>query len=190
MAAQLDELRGLNADLDGRWRQQAEQLGRQLQQLEQQRDEIARQTRELLALEQRRAASNRVGGLFALLVLTGVAALGVHGWPWLRGAVEDLSRVSIGVTELAPELRAVRGQVNALTSNGGQTDGAMAALREDVAGVRSDLSSLRQAVDTLSEAKGPVLVNTGGRRTAAYTPPHSVAVRSNPYRTTRPMMPW
>lgn len=190
MTAQLDELRRLNADLDSRWRQQAEQVDRQLLQLEQQRDQIAQQTRALLALEQRRAASTRVGTLLALLAVVGVSALGFHGWPWLRAVAEDVNRVSIGVTALAPQLQTVRGQVLALTSDDGPMDRAVASLREEVAGVRSDLGSLHRAVDNLSEGKGAVQANAGERPSTANTRPHQAKAMANPYWTARPMMPW
>lgn len=190
MSGQVDELRRLNADLENRWRKQVDDIERQLQQLDQQRDQIARQSRELLALEQRRAASGRVGALLALLAFAGVAALGVHGWPWLRGVAEDFDRMSAGVAELAPQLQAVRGQVTALGSDEGQMDGAMASLREDVAGVRSDLSSLRRAVDTLSEGKGAAPTNVADRRGSATTWPYNATTMTSPYRTGRPMMPW
>lgn len=190
MMAQLDALRRLNAELDSRWREQSEQIERQRHQLEQQRDAIARQTRALLALEQRRAASSRVGALLALLTLVGVAALGLHGWPWLRGVAEDVNRVSSGVAELAPQLQAVRGQMAALSVDAGPMDNAMAALREDVAGMRSDLGALRRTVDTLSEVKGTLPAKAGDRRSTANTRPHNATTMTNPYWTARPMMPW
>lgn len=190
IAEQIEALRRLNADLDRRWRQQSEQLERQRRQLEQQRDEIARQTGALMALDQRRASSNRVGALLFLMALAGVAAVGFHGWPWFRGVAEDVNRVSLGVAEIAPQLKAVRGQMAALSGDEGLTESAMAALREDLAGVRSDLGSLRQAVDVLSVARGAVAANTGDRRSTASTRPHYATTMTNPYRTARPMMPW
>lgn len=190
MMAQLDALRRLNAELDSRWRQQSEETERQRHQLEQQRDAIARQTRALLALEQRRAASNRVGALLALLTLVGVGALGLHGWPWLRGVAEDVHRVSSGVAELAPQLQAMRGQMAALSVDAGPMDSAMAALREEVAAVRSDLGALRRTVDTQSEVKGALPAKAGERRSTASTRPHNATTMTNPYWTARPVMPW
>lgn len=183
-AEQIDQLSRLNADLESRWRDQAEQLERQMHELTQQRDQIAQQGRQLLALEQRRAASARRGVLLGLLALTVVAALGFHGWPWLRAVAEDFDRLGAGVAELAPELAAVRGQMASLRSE----TGTATALRKDLAGVRSDLSSLRQAVDALSERESAVPADAGGRR--SQTLPHNATTMNNPYRTMRPMMPW
>jgi hypothetical protein len=190
MTEQIEAFRRLNADLDRRWRQQSEQFEGQRRQLEQQRDEIARQTRALMALDQRRAASNRVGALLILLALAGVAAVGFHGWPWLRGVAEDVNRASVGVAEIAPQLHAVRGQMAALSGDEGPMESAMAALLEDLAGVRSDLGSLRRAVDILSEGKGAVAANAGDRRSTASTRSHNATTMTNPYWTARPMMPW
>lgn len=190
MMAQLDTLRCLNAELDSRWREQSEQIERQRHQLEQQRDAIARQTRALLALEQRRVASSRVGALLALLTLVGVAALGLQGWPWLRGVAEDVNRVSSGVAALAPQLQAMRGQMAALSVDPGPVDSAMAALREDVAGVRSDLGALRRTVDTLSEAKGALPAKASDLRSTANTRPHNATTMTGPYWSAPPVMRW
>lgn len=188
LTEQLEELRRLNGALESRWRDQAEQLERQLQALTQQRDQIAQQTRQLLALEQSRAASARKAVLLGLLALAGVAAVGFHGWPWLRAVAQDVHQVSAGVTELAPQLAAVRGEMVSLSSDKGEMGSAVASLREDVAGVRSDLGSLRQAVDTLSGTEGAVPASAGNRRSNRL--PHTATTMNNPYRTMRPMMPW
>ena len=183
----LVELDRLNADLDRRWRSQAEQLQEQSRQLEQQRDEIALQTRQLHTLEQRRKRSGRLGVLLALLAISGVGALGFHTWPQVQHLAGHLNRVSTGAGQATPELLAVRGQLTSLTSELGQMGSAMTSLRENVSGVRSDLGTLRQTVDTLPVRSGVVQANAHG---AARPSPRSATTMANPYRGMRPMMPW
>ena len=183
----LIELDRMNADLDRRWRSQAEQLQEQSRQLEQQRDQITLQTRQLQALEQRRQRSGRLGILLALLVISGVGALGFHTWPQVQHLAGHLNRVSMGADQAAPELLAVRGQLTSLTSELGQMGSAMTSLQEDVSGVRSDLGALRQSVDTLPARSGTVQANAHG---AAHPSPGNATTMANPYRGMRPMMPW
>jgi prefoldin subunit 5 len=190
MPDQLVELRRMNADLDTRWRRQAEQLQGQLQLLEQQRDQIALQARQLQALEQTRRTSARLGVLLALLAITATAALGFHTWPRLQEVAGDVNRVSTGVAQLSPQLQTVRGQLTTLNSEMDQMGGAMTSLQQDVSSARSDLGSLRQVVDSMPKKGGTVRVDAGGRRSAAYGLPRNATTMSNPYRAARPMMPW
>lgn len=190
LMAGLEELRRADVELDLRWRRQDEQLQTQLRQLEEQRELIALQTRQLQTLERNRRQSARVGVLLSLMTLSAVAALGFHTWPPLQEVASDLSRVSQGVAQLAPQVQAVRGEMTSLTSDLGQMGGTMASLRQDVSDLRSNLGSLRQAVDTLPASKGPVQADTGVRRGAAQALPRTATTMSNPYRGMRPMMPW
>lgn len=188
--AGLEEHRRRDAELDIRWRRQDEQLQTQLRQLEEQREQIALQARQLQALEQNRRKSARIGVLLSLMTLSAVAALGFHTWPPLQEVASDLSRVSLGLGQLAPQVQAVRGEMTALTSDLGQMGGTMTSLRKDVSDLRSDLGFLRQAVHTLPESKGPVQADTGVRRGAAQTLPRTATTMGSPYRGMRPMMPW
>jgi prefoldin subunit 5 len=190
MAEQLDQLRRVNADLDTCWQRQADELRKQLQQVEQQREQIALQARTLQALEQTRQTSGRLGVLLTLLTLAGVAALGFHSWPRLQETAGALNRLSTGVSHLAPELQAVRAQVTSLTSHMGQMGSAMASLREDITGARSDLGSLRRAADALPDGKGAVQADANGTRSAARTMPPNATTMNNPYWPMRPRMPW
>ena len=187
LADRLVELDRMNADLDRRWRIQAEQLQEQSRQLEQQREQIALQTRQLQAQEQRRQRSGRLGTLMALLVISGVGALGFHTWPQVQHLASHLNRVGTGVDQAAPELLAVRGQLTSLTSELGQMGSAMTSLREDVSGVRADLGALRQTVDSLPARSGVVQANA---HSAAPPSPRNPTTMTNPYRGMRPMMPW
>jgi len=188
---ELDALRRENAGLDSRWRRQSGEFQEKLHQLEQQRDELAQQTHRLQVLEQRRQSAGRLGVLLALLSLSAVAALGFHTWPRLQEVAGDVSRVSTGVGELAPQVRTVRGELTSLNADVGEMGSAVATLREDVSGVRSDLGSLRRTVDTFPESKGAVQANAGSARgTPPHTVPRNATTMTNPYRVMRPMMPW
>ena len=69
-------LRRENADLDARWRRQADQIQEQLAALTQQCEQLALQTARLQALAQRRQGAGRAGVLLALMSLSAVVALG------------------------------------------------------------------------------------------------------------------
>jgi len=186
MAEQLAELRRINADLEIRWKRQAEQL----QQLEQARNEITLQTRQLQALQQSRQSSGRLGILLALLALSGIAALGFHTWPQLQEVAGEARHVNASVTQLAPQLQAVHGQVSSLVSDLGHMDSAVASLKKDVSGVHSDLGTLHQTVDNLAQIKGPVEADAGTTRTATHAVPRNATTMRSPYPAMRPMMPW
>lgn len=188
--AGLEELRRADLELDLRWRRQDAQLQAQLRQLDEQRELIALQTRQLQALERNRRQSARVGVLLSLMTLSAVAALGFHTWPRLQDVADDFHRVSATVSQLAPQVQAVRGEMTLLTSDLGQMGGTMASVRKDVSDLRSELGSLRQAVHTLPEGRGPVQADTGARRGAAQALPRTATTMVNPYRGMRPMMPW
>jgi chromosome segregation ATPase len=186
MAEQLAELRRINADLELRWKRQAEQM----QQLEQARDEIALQTRQLQALQQSRQSSGRLGVLLALLALSGIAALGYHTWPQLQEVAGEARHVNTSVTQLAPQLQAVHEQVTSLVSDLGRMGSAMTSLREDVSGVHTDLGALHQTVDNLAQVKGPVEADARATRSAAHTLPRNATTMRTPYPPMHPMRPW
>jgi hypothetical protein len=169
MPEQLVQLQRANADLDMRLRHQAEQLR---------------------ALEQNRRTSRRRGVLLSLLALACVAALGFHTWPQIQDLAGDVNRAYTSLGQIAPQLQSVRGRVTSLTSDLGQMGSAMASLREDVSDVRSDLGSLRQATITVPEGNGAMQANVGGTRSIAHALPGNATTMRNPYRTTRPRMPW
>ena len=102
VAEQVSALRHANADLLLRWRRQSEQLQRQLELLEQQRDQIAMQTHQLHALERGRKTSGRIGVLLVVLATVGAGALGFRHWPRLQGLAGDWNRISAGTSRLAP----------------------------------------------------------------------------------------
>ena len=183
---QLSELRRMNAELDARLRRQAEQL----QQLEQQRDQIALQTRQFQARGGGRQKSGRLGVLLALLALTGVAAVGFHTWPQLQYVAGDLKRVNSDVVQLEPRLESVSGKVSSLTSDMEQMDSTVASLRVDVSGVRSDLRALGPVATNLPERKDSVRTGTAGKRRAYGTVTRKAIAVRYPYRAMYPSRPW
>ena len=190
LARELGHLQRINADLGARWRHQTVELQEQLRLLEEQRNQITLQTRQLQALEQRRRSSGRLGFLMTLLVISGVSALGYHSWPSLQVAAGNLERLSAGVAVLAPAVRAVQGEVTSLSSRMGQMGSAMVSLEGDIAGTRSDLATLRKAADTSPDKNGAAQPDAEGLRHAAYTVPRNTTTASNPYWAMRPRMPW
>jgi len=166
---QLVQLQRANAELDMRLRRQAEQLR---------------------SLEQNRRSSRRLGVLLSVLALVSIAALGFHAWPKIQDVTGDLNRAYTSLGQMAPQLQTVRGQLDSLTSELGQMGSTMASLREDVSGVRSDLGSLRQNTVALRDRNGAVQASNGGTRSVAHALPGNATTMRNPYRTTRPGMPW
>lgn len=188
LLGQLDELRRLGAELESRWRHQVEQMQGQELQLQQQRDQIAAQAKQLHTIAETRRTAGRLGVLLSLLTLATIAALGFHTWPRLQDVAGDVNRVGMGVGELAPQLDTVRGNFATLASDLERMGGTVASLRQDVSGVRSDLGSLRQAVANLPTNQAPVQADAGGRRGAAALP-RGATTMTNPYRMMRPGIP-
>ena len=184
MADDLAELRRTHADLEMRWKRQAEQL----EELERQREEMALETHRPEAPTPTRRQSGRLGFLLALLALSAIAALGYHSWPRLQEAAVEVSRVHNSLHQIAPQLETAHEQVTSLTTDIGQMGGAVASLREDVSAVRSDVGALRQTVDTLPRDKGATQANT--TRSAAPTLPGTATTMRGPYRAMHPMRPW
>ena len=184
MTEQVAELRRMKDDLDASWRRQTEALQRQLQELERQRDEMGLQAGRLQASGQTPRTSGRVGVLLALLALTAVAALGFESWSRLEYMAHDLSRVGNDFSRLAPQVQAVRGEVVSLTSGMAQTNSAV------VSGMRSDLGSMREAVERLPKEKTAVQTAASDKRGTPRTVPRNATTMTNPYRVMRPRMPW
>jgi len=180
IADQLEALHRTNADLQSRWQRQSEQLEQQLGLLEQQRDQIALQTRQLQALERQRRTRGRIAVLLTLLVLVAAGALGFHHWAEIEGLAEDWPRISIGSDRLAPEIQAMRTQLGSLTTDIGRMGSTIASLQQDVSVVRAELGALRQDVASASEA----------RTSSPAAVPHSATSMSSSYRSVRPRMPW
>jgi hypothetical protein len=168
----------MGADQEARWQRQEEQVQIQLRQLQLQEEQIARLTRQL---------TRRRGTYFSLLALVGVAALGWHFWPRVQEVAQDLHRARANVSHVAPELRAVREQVNALTAYVGQMAGTMASVQTDIASVHSELGALRKTVDT---PRSPVGTDTDGAGSTAHALPRNASAMNDPYRRRHPMMPW
>jgi septal ring factor EnvC (AmiA/AmiB activator) len=184
MADDLAALRRTHADLELRWKRQAEQL----EQLERQREDMALDTHRPEAPGQSRRQSGRLGFLLALLALTAIAASGYHSWPRLQEVAGEVSRVHRSLHQLAPQLETAREQVTSLTTDIGQMGGAVASLREDVSAVRSDLGALRQTADSLPQGTGAT--HASATRSAALTAPRTATTMPNPYRAVYPMRPW
>jgi septal ring factor EnvC (AmiA/AmiB activator) len=176
MADDLAALRRTHADLELRWKRQAEQL----EQLGRQREEIAP--------GQTPRTSGRLGFLLGLLALTAIAASGYHSWPRLQEVAVEVSRVHRSLHQIAPRLETAHEQVTSLTTDIGQMGGAVASLREDVSAVRSDLGALRQTVDTLPQGKGAA--QASATRGTALTAPRTATTLPNAYRAMYPMRPW
>lgn len=182
LAEQVAELRRLNADLDQRWQQQAEQMEQQLALLEQQRDQIAAQTRQLAAAGRGRESSGRVGILLTILLLVGAGALGYQYWPQITEKTGDFRGIVADASRLGPQLAAMRGQLSELTTDMGEMGGAIASLKEDVSTVRADVVALREDIDTSAQASADE--NTG------QAAPRTATTMSSPYRNVRPRRPW
>lgn len=184
MAEDLAALRRTHADLELRWKRQAEQL----EQLERQREELAPGTPRPEAPGQTPRTSGRLGFLLGLLALTAIAASGYHSWPRLQEVAVEVSRVHRSLHQIAPRLETAHEQVTSLTTDIGQMGGAVASLREDVSAVRSDLGALRQTVDTLPQGKGTT--QASATRGTALTAPRTATTLPNAYRAMYPMRPW
>ena len=184
MADDLAELRRTHADLEMRWKRQAEQL----EELERQRDEMALATHRPVAPGQAPRQSGGLGFLLALLAVTTVAALGYHSWPRLQEAAVEVSRVHNSLHQIAPRLETAHEQVTSLTTDIGQMGGAVASLREDVSAVRSDLGALRRTAEAQPQGKGAT--QASATRNAALTTPRTATTMRSPYRAMHPMMRW
>jgi len=190
MKEQLAELHRLGADLDLYWQRQLDQMQEQARLLEQQRTEIAQQTRQLQALKQNHQRSRRLGVLLSLLAVTGLAAAGVHTWPRLQDLANDWNRVSTGVVQLAPQLEVVHGQVASLTSDMDQIGSDVTTLRKDVSEIRSDAGSPSRVAAAVPEGKPVAKTKAAIARTAVYTVPRNRSSRAHPYWTMHRMRPW
>lgn len=178
---QLAELRRISTELDNRWRRQTDQMRQQVRMLEEQREQIIRQTGRLESLEQMRRTSGRVGFLLVLLSLVSVSALTYHTWPRIQGVAGDWERLSAGAARLAPDIDAMRADLSGLRSGVGEMGGSIGSLQADVAGVRADLATLRERVAAVPEA----LTDTGQR-----VMPRNAMTMTNPYRSRYPGRPW
>jgi chromosome segregation ATPase len=181
MADDLAELRRTHADLEMRWKRQAEELERQ-------REELALATHRPEAPTPTRRQSGRLGFLLALLALSAIAALGYHSWPRLQEAAVEVSRVHNSLHQIAPQLETAHEQVSSLTTDIGQMGGAVASLREDVSAVRSDLGALRRTAEAQPQGKGAT--QASATRSAALTTPRTATTMRSPYRAMHPMMRW
>jgi prefoldin subunit 5 len=163
----LAQLRSDYTDLDRRFREQLELL-------DEQRQRIAVQARQLQTLERQATRSaGRVGVLLALLALAAVGALGYYTWPELQHMQSDLSKTHAKVTQLTPQVQAVRGDLSSLASNLGEITTAVACLR--------------QGSTATPKPRGAAQAETGPAPAAAQTAP---ANPTNPYWAVRPMLPW
>lgn len=190
MKEQLAELHRLGADLDLYWQRQLDQMQEQSLQLEQQRTEIAQQTRQLQALKQTQQRSRRLGVLLSLLAVTGLAAAGFHTWPRLQDLAGEWNRVSTGVVRLAPQLEVVHGQVASLTSDMDQIGSDVTTLRKDVSEIRSDAGSPSRVAAAVHEGRPVTKAKAAIARTAVYTVPRDRSSATYPYWTMRRMRPW
>jgi len=193
LAEQILQLTHMNAELGRQWQRQAEALQTQMQELERQREQIARQARQLQTLEQGRHASRRVGVLLTLLILSGSALVASHTWPRLQEVVVELDRLGMAVTQIAPQLQGVRGDVASIASRMGQIGqmgSAVAALRDEVSAVHSDLGAVRQAMDARPDHRSAVQADAGGARSLSQAVPHTATTVNNPYWASRQRMPW
>jgi hypothetical protein len=181
LVEQLAELRRISLELDARWRRQTDQARQQVRILEEQREQIIRQTGRLESLEQMRRRSGRLGFLLMLLSVVSVGALAYHTWPQIQGAADDWKRLSAGAVQLAPELEAMHAHLDGVRSELSEMGGAVSSLKVDVAGVRADLGTLREQLAAAPEAP----TNAGHRGIA-----RNATTMTGPYRNRYPGMPW
>ena len=179
----VDQLRRMRDDLDARWKAQETQT-------QQQREQIALQTRQLQYLEKSRRSTARLGGLLTMLVLVGIAALGFHGWLRVQDLASHMSRVNASVDHITPELQALHGRLTNLESGMGRMDSTIASLREEVSQVHSDLGSPRNTAGSMPTTQGAERADRGGTRQVAHTQRREASPISDPFRRMHPMRPW
>ena len=177
------ELRRMSDDLDTRWKAQEEQL-------QQQREQIGLQTRQLQSLEKSRRSAARLGSLLAIVALVGIAALGFQGWLRFQDLASNTSRMNASLGQVTMELQALQGRLTDLDSGMGQMDSTIAALREEVSQVHSELGSLGTTVDRMPTNQGAERANRSGTRQVAHTPRREASPIPDPFRRMHPMRPW
>ncbi len=145
----LGEIRRMNSQLGQELENQWSRQDAQLEQLEAQRQQIAEQSLQLQSLQNRKQTTARVGVLISLLALSCIIAAAAYVWPRFESLSGNLDQAIADMQRINPDVQAAQVKIGALAAEISQMDGGIAALRQQVVSINSDMGKLQKTLAAL-----------------------------------------